>query len=105
MTSFGEEAAELIERLRSLVAAAPAGTEAGGAGPDAPEPGALGRAAGGAGGAGGAGAAGAAAGGGIGPDEIRRIIGPELERLLRKGQLGGVGGSLIGGRPERRRNG
>jgi len=90
MTSFGEEAAELIERLRSLVAEPPAGAGAGGAGPDAPEPGALGRAAGGF---------------GIGPDEIRRIIGPELERLLRKGQLGGVGGSLIGGRPERRRNG
>jgi len=43
-------------------------------------------------------AEGRAATGRLGPSEIRRYLAPELERLVRKGQLGGVGGSVLGGR-------
>jgi len=43
-------------------------------------------------------AEGRAAAGRLGPSEIRRYLAPELERLVRKGQLGGVGGTPLGGR-------
>ncbi len=32
------------------------------------------------------------------PAVVREVIAPEIERLLRRGQLGGPGGTMLGGR-------